>query len=150
MKKSQRLQVIIDLKAREEQRYLEVLGIEQEKKNQKEQQLNNLKMYRQDYLNKNAEKLKQGLSVFQLQEFNAFIGKMDQAIEGEKISFEKIDEQVQLLRSEWEKAHLHTKNIEKIQLKAKMIEQKELDKKEQNEMDDRSSRKRGSGIDGAL
>jgi len=149
MKKSQRLQVIIDLKENQEKKCLEALGAEQFKKQQKAEQLNNLQSYRQDYVDKNAAQLAKGLPVLRLLEFNAFLEKMNQAIEGEKQALDRIDQQVNLLRDRWEKAHLHTKNIQKIQLKAKSVEQKDLDKKEQLEMDERGSRRKRSGTDDA-
>jgi len=149
MKKSQRLQVIIDLKENQEKQCLEALGAEQLKKQQKAEQLNNLQSYHQDYVDKNAVQLAKGLPVLRLLEFNAFLEKMDKAIEGEEQALGRIDQQVNLLRDRWEKAHLHTKNIQKIQLKAKHLEQKEQDKKEQLEMDERGSRRRGSGTDDA-
>lgn len=148
MKKSQRLQVIVDLKAREEKKYLEALGLRQAQKQQKETQLNNLIKYRQDYLDKNAEHLKRGLPVLQLIEFKAFLDKMGKAIEGEKQALENIAKQANELRMQWEKAHLNTKNIGKIQLKAEVTEHKEIEKKEQLETDERAAR-RNSGINSA-
>jgi len=149
MKKSQRLQVIIDLKENQEKLCLEALGAEQLKKQQKAEQLNNLQSYHQDYVDTNAAQLAKGLPVLRLLEFNAFLEKVDKAIEGEKQALDRVDQQVNVLRERWEKAHLHTKNIQKIQLKAKQLEEKELEKKEQLEMDERASRRRGAGIDDA-
>ncbi len=149
MKKSQRLQVIIDLKAREEKKYLEALGLKQTEKQQKESQVDNLTNYRKDYLDKNAEQLENGISVFRLIEFKAFLEKMDKAITGEKQALEQMANQVNELKKQWEKAHLNTKNIEKIQFKARVSEQKELEKKEQLEMDERTARKKRSGTNAA-
>jgi len=149
MKKSQRLQVIIDLKENQEKLCLEALGAEQLKKQQKAEQLNNLQSYHQDYVDKNAAQLAKGLPVLRLLEFNAFLEKVDKAIEGERQALDRVDQQINVLRERWEKAHLHTKNIQKIQLKAKQLEEKELEKKEQLEMDERASRRRGAGIDDA-
>jgi len=149
MKKSQRLQVIIDLKENQEKLCLEALGAEQLKKQQKAEQLNNLQSYHQDYVDKNAAQLAKGLPVLRLLEFNAFLEKVDKAIEGERQALDRVDQQINVLRERWEKAHLHTKNIQKIQLKAKQLEEKELEKKEQLEMDERASRRRGTGIDDA-
>ena len=138
MKKSQRLQIIIDLKAREEKNTLEALGLGQSQK----QQLNDLKNYRQDYLNKNASQLEKGLSVLRLIEFKVFLEKMDKAIEGEKQALERLESRVNELRQQWEQAHLKTKNIAKIQSKAKVAEQKVIEKKEQLETDERAARRK--------
>lgn len=140
MKRSQRLQVIVDLKSNQEKKQLEVLGIQQVKKQQKETQLNHLKAYRQDYLQKNEQRIKTGVSVVQLMEFRAFIEKIDKAIEGEELALNAISKELQRLRKIWEEAHLYTKNIQKVQKNAQVNEQKQVDKKEQLEMDEHAAR----------
>ena len=142
VKRSQRLQVIVDLKMNQEKKHLEVLGQQQNIKCQKETQLNNLKNYRQDYKDKNEHLIKSGISVMQLMEFRAFMEKMDKAIEGEETALKILDSELEYLRNNWEKAHMYTQGMQKIQGKARLSEQKQEEKKEQLEMDDRASRKK--------
>jgi len=149
MKRSHRLQVVVDLKENNEKKCLEALAVEQIKKQQKEEQISNLQNYRQDYLNKNSEQMKQGLSIFHLREFQAFIMKIDDAVKSEEKLLVALQTRVVQLQDLWEKAHLNTKNMQKIQTEAKSSEQKALDKKEQLEMDERAGRKKMNGIDSA-
>ncbi len=140
MKKSQRLQVLVDLKSNQEKKYLDALGMAQSKKQQKEAQLKNLKDYQQDYLQQHEQTLKKGLSVIKLMEFRAFMEKMDKAIAGEEQSLIHIAQEIADLRKNWEVAHITTKNMQKVQNNAHMHELKAAEKKEQLEQDERAGR----------
>lgn len=142
VKRSQRLQVIVDLKINQEKKYLDALGKQRNLKLQKETQLNSLKNYRQDYRDKNAKLIKNGISVMQLMEFRAFMEKMDKAIEGEERALKMLDSELERLRKNWEEAHMYTQGIQKIQGNARVSEQKQEEKKEQLAMDDRAARKK--------
>lgn len=151
MKKSQRLQVIVDLKSDQEEKYRQTLIQEQEKQQQKQQQLNSLINYRQDYLQKNQQQSQKGISVVRLMEFRAFIDKMEQAIAGEKVALAALDSEVSRLKKCWEEAHQHTSNMQKIQRNAQLFEQQQAEKKEQLEQDDQTAARVASrgGIDNA-
>ncbi len=140
MKRSQRLQVIVDLKVNEEKKRLEALAQEQARKVQKEAQLQSLKAYQQDYFQKNNAQMKNGISVLQLLEFREFIAKMEQAIDGEERDLQEINSTIARLKKEWEAAHFYTQNIQKIQCKAKKTETALVEKKEQLEMDEHAAR----------
>ncbi|MCF7972054.1 MAG: flagellar export protein FliJ [Methylococcaceae bacterium] len=142
MKRSQRLQVVVDLKVNQEKKHLEALGKQQNIKLQKETQLNSLKSYRQDYRQKNEHLIKSGISVMQLMEFRAFMEKMDKAIEGEEMALKVLDNELERLRKNWEEAHKYTQGMQKIQGNSRLSEQKQEEKKEQLEMDDRAARKK--------
>ncbi len=140
MKRSQRLQVIVDLKANQEKKYLDALGVAQNNKQQKELQLKNLKDYQQDYLQKNEQTLKKGVSVVRLMEFRAFMEKMDKAVVSEEQLLVNIEQEIASLRKNWELAHMITKNMQKVQTSARTSELKEVEKKEQLEQDERAGR----------
>ncbi len=138
-KRSQRLQIIVDLKARKEKQYLEQLGIEQVKQNQKKVQLDNFKAYQLDYAKRHAHIMRAGVSVMELLEFRVFMDKMTKAIIGEEVVLQNIELSINQLRKEWEMSHIHTKKIKQIQESSVVIERKAADKKEQLEMDERSA-----------
>jgi len=149
MKRSQRLQVVVDLKANGEKKCLENLAFEQMNKQKKEAQINDFKNYRQEWVTKNSELLKKSVSISVLKEYQAFIMKIDEVIKSEDQSLIALQDRIIQLQDLWKKAHLHTKNMQKIQTQAKLSEQKEVDKQEQLEMDEHASRKRGNGINNA-
>ena len=75
----------------------------------------------------------------QLMEFRSFIEKIDTAIAGEEAALKAINDELEVLRKNWEEAHLYTKNMQKMQKKAHVNEQKDVEKKEQLEMDEHAS-----------
>ncbi len=147
MKKSQRLNIIVELNARNEQASLKALGTVQQQKQEAETQLENLKLYRQDYELKYQSIAKVGVNIKQLLEFKAFMSKLDQAIEEQKQVIVGVEKQVVYMRKQWEQQHQKTKSMQKVCEAAIKEELKVEEKREQNEQDDRATRiGRNSGI----
>lgn len=150
MKKSQRMQVIVDLKADEEQKALQALGEVQRKHQEMRDQIDHLTEYRQEYLNKFNILGDDGMNIHQLQEFRAFVQKLDSAIAGQKKSLQATAEELVEKRKYWLQANQKTQSLQKVQDSALREEVTHLEKQEQKEQDERTSRSnRGNGIDGA-
>jgi flagellar FliJ protein len=147
MKKSDRLKVIVDLNSESEKKVLKELGSIQRKKNELLTQLDNLQNYQQDYIEKYQSISQSGVNIAQLLEFRAFISKLDKAIDEQRQAIDKINEEVSFARKNWEIQHQKTKGLKKVCNSALAEELKVEDKREQNELDDRASRKhQNSGI----
>jgi len=147
MKKSQRLNVIVELNARNEQTSLKALGAVQQQKQAAETQLENLKQYRQDYELKYQSIAKVGLNIKQLLEFKAFMSKLDQALAEQEQVVASVGKQLIVSRKKWEQQHQKTKSLQKVCEAAIKDELKVEEKREQNEQDDRATRiGRNSGI----
>jgi len=140
MRKSQRLQVIVDLNENNEKKALEVLGKAQIKKQSLQTQLESLIVYRQEYKDKYQSITKIGVNISQLLEFRAFISKLDKAIEEQEQEISDIEKTVIHVRAAWERQHQKTKSLQKVYGAARKEEIKQENKKEQNEQDDRSTR----------
>lgn len=140
MKKSQRLNVIVELNARNEKMTLKALGGIQQQRQAAETQLENLKVYRQDYETKYQSIAKIGVNIKQLLEFRAFMSKLDLAIEEQHQVILGVEKQLSSIRIQWEQQHQKTKSMQKVCEAAVKEELKAEDKREQNEQDDRGSR----------
>ncbi len=140
MKKSQRLNVIVELNARNEKDTLKELGAAQQKKQQAEKQLEDLKLYRQEYEVKYQSIAKIGLNIKQLLEFKAFMSKLDKAIAEQEQVVVGVEQQLINTRKQWEQQHQKTKSMQKVCEAAVKEEIKVEEKREQNEQDDRSTR----------
>lgn len=140
MKRSQRLNVIVELNAINEKNTLKELGDTQQKKQQAETQLENLKVYRQEYEVKYQSIAKIGLNIKQLLEFKAFMSKLDKAIVEQEQVVVGIETQLINTRKQWEQQHQKTKSMQKVCETAAKEELKIEEKREQNEQDDRSTR----------
>ena len=140
MKKSQRLNVIVELNIKNEKKALEALGEVQRQKQDAEKQLDHLKEYQQGYKDQYQSLSETGVNIKQLLEFRAFVSKLEQAIEEQAQVVLNLDEKVSSTRTHWEQQHQKTKSMEKVCETAVKEEAKEQDKREQNEQDDRASR----------
>ncbi len=140
MKKSERLQVIIDLQANQEMEALEALGRCQQKRQQQQAQLESLQNYQQEYQNNLAERQRRGMNINQLLEFRAFADKLDKAIEGQRQTVQLQEREVQYAQKHWEEAHQRRKSLQKVSDLARAEELKLENKREQVEQDARAAR----------
>ena len=140
MKKSQRLNVIVELNARTEKQALEDLGKAQNKKQQSQQQLESLINYQQEYQTKHQTINKAGVNIAQLLEFRSFIDKLGKAIVEQQQTVLQINNELEQARKIWEGQHQKTKSLQKVFDSALAEEIKLEDKREQNEQDDRAMR----------
>jgi flagellar FliJ protein len=140
MKKSQRINTIVELKKNQEKKALEELGKSQTKRQEMLTQLENLQQYRQEYLDKYKTLGNAGMSAKRIIDYRAFISKIDQAIEDQKRVFASVESELLRTRKMWENAHHKTKSLEKVQAVAEKEEAKIEAKHEQNDQDERASR----------
>ncbi len=150
MKKSERLQVIIDIHELQERQALEKLGACQQQRQSLMEQLKNLQDYRQEYQKKYGEINGSGMDIARLKEFRAFICKLDMAVEAQQRMVESKNKELIELRKVWEQKHQKTKSLQKVSAKATKEEFRLENKREQAVQDDRASRGgRKSGIENA-
>jgi flagellar FliJ protein len=126
MKRSKRLQVIVDIKAIQEQKSLEVLGQAQRQQTQMKGQVDGLSSYRSDYVDKCNAFAKSGVKVSRLIEFRSFIDKLDIAITGQEKILKNMEQD--------------TQTIQKVRESALKVEQHHENKREQHEQDEHSLR----------
>lgn len=140
MKKSQRLNVIVELNVKNEKKALEALGEVQRQKQDAEKQLDHLKEYQQGYKDQYQSLSETGVNIKQLLEFRAFVSKLEQAIEEQAQVVLNLNKKVDSTRMHWKLQHQKTKSMEKVCEAAVKEEAKEQDKREQSEQDDRATR----------
>ncbi len=140
MKKSQRLQRIVELNANDEKKALQALGEAQGKKQNLQKQLENLQQYQQEYKEKLQSSSENGIKIEKLLEFKSFLNKLEQAIEKHNNDISLLNQELRILRKSWENKHLKTKNLQKVCNNASNEENKIEHKKEQYEQDERATR----------
>jgi flagellar FliJ protein len=138
VKRSQRIQTIVDIKAQQENSALKALAEQQRKIQAAQQQLEHLQQYRQEYLDNDRESGSK--RIHRLLEFRAFIAKLDHAIAGQTDVIQQIETELQRKRKHWESLHHHTKNLQKVCDGMASAELNLESKREQRESDDRASR----------
>jgi len=101
------------------------------------EQLEKLRSYRVDYVEEFKLKGQGGMSALRLQEYQAFVQKLDRAIEEQVIVVNRMRSKLGEDRQAFNKTTSRKKVVEKLIEKSKQQELKEEDKKQQNEADDR-------------
>ncbi|WP_333878498.1 flagellar export protein FliJ [Methylobacter sp.] len=140
MKKSQRIKTIVDIKATQEKKALEVLGVVQRKLQTMQAQVEGLRNYRQEYQDRFEQLGIKGVNVAQLLEFRSFIDKLDKAIIGQEQMLSSVEVEVIAKRKIWEELHHKTQSLQKVCDSALVVEMKQEAKREQQEQDERASR----------
>lgn len=140
MKRSQRIQSLVDLKAAQAKSALEALGVCQRKSLAMQNQIQGLKDYRKDYQNKLDQLGSDGANIAQLLEFKSFIEKLDKAISGQEQALQGIDQELDFKKKAWENLYYRTQGLQKVCDSAATVEAKQEDKREQLLQDERGGR----------
>lgn len=96
------LATLIELTEKDVDEAAKLLGIAIRHHGETEQQLVLLEQYRGDYIERMQHQLTQGLNVKQYMNFQAFIGKLDAAIDGQKKIIQDAQYRVELARNRWQ------------------------------------------------
>lgn len=137
---SKRLQPVQRVAESREKDAARELGDSQRRMRDQEAKLEDLRRYHQEYLERFQTSARQGMTASQMQEYRAFLEKLDQAIrEQEKVVLASKSECVSR-KEHWQQKHVRSKALGKVMDRFKTAERKMVDKREQNEMDDRNQR----------
>ncbi len=140
MKKSQRIQTIIDIKVPQEQKALEIYGASQRQHSEMQGQVNGLTQYRNEYLDRCNQIGGQGIKVSRLVEFRSFIDKLDIVIAGQERALSVMEKDMLSKRHEWEGIHRRNQSLRKVHESAIKTEVKHEHKREQSEQDEFAAR----------
>ena len=140
IKKSQRIKIIVEIKAAQEKNALEIMGTSHRKLVAAQAQVDNLRYYRQEYQERFNQLGGTGINVVQLLEFRSFMDKLDQAITGQEQSLSTAKTDLLGKKKIWEELHYRTQSLQKICNAARAVEIKQEAKFEQAQQDERASR----------
>lgn len=131
---------IVDLAEKKEEDAVQALGLSQQKLEEARKGLENLKTFRQNYAEQFQQAGSQGFSIQQLNEYRAFLSKLNNAFSDQERLIERAEELVRQRKVAWEETHRNSLGVKKIQekLQAEVV-RKEL-KSEQAALDERSGR----------
>jgi flagellar FliJ protein len=109
---------------------------------QQEAKLSELKQFHKEYMGRFQGTARAGISAAQLQEYRAFLGKLERAIrEQEKIVSASLRE-CSDHRQNWQHKHMRTQVMGKVMARYQDSERKEVESREQKETDDHNQRGR--------
>lgn len=133
------LNTLIELAQKEVDDAARQLGFAIQQSQEAQNQLELLLQYRSDYENKLTRHAKQGLTVIQYANFQSFIVKLDQAIDGQKRIISDAEYKVSIAKQHWqaqEKKRLSYQTVQKRQVR---IEHQKEARRDQKLTDERAT-----------
>jgi flagellar FliJ protein len=142
MSPSKRLKPVQRFAASKEQEAARVMGQAKKSLQQEEAKLEQLKLYHQEYLIRFQQMSAQGINATQLQEYRAFLAKLDEAIKQQQEVVAASVVNHSSTKNTWKKKHSRTQALNKAVERFRKQEQTIADKREQKENDEHSQRKK--------
>jgi len=138
---SKRLKPVHRVAESREQTAAREMGDSQRYVHAQEDRLEELRRYHTEYLERFHSAAKQGMSAMQLQEYRAFLAKLERAIREQESIITDGRNVHQLNKDNWQQKHVRTQALGKVIDRYKQSENHAQDQREQKEADDRSQRK---------
>jgi flagellar FliJ protein len=140
MSPSKRLKPVQQVAASRERNAARTMGQARQHLAQEEAKLAQLKKYHQEYLERFQQVASQGMSANQLQEYRAFLVKLDEAIQQQEQVVAASQANHSSQKSNWKQKHTRTQALGKVVERYRKEERKAADRSEQKETDERSIR----------
>lgn len=140
MGKSKRIEPIANLAKNSERDAAKALGDALRQLNEQLEQLDNLNNYKLDYNQRLSSSGSKGMNVQTMNEYREFIAKLTLAIEQQQQVIEQAKQVLEEKKRFWFARRGRYKALDSVLDRYIQNEQKQLDKKDQRELDDRNSR----------
>ncbi len=108
---------------------------------EQEQRLDELHTYHSEYLERFHKEAAKGISAVQLQEYRAFLAKLERAIKEQESIIDESRNICAFKQEKWQQKHVRTQALGKVVERCQKEERKVVERREQKESDDRSQRK---------
>jgi flagellar FliJ protein len=134
------LSTLIELAENEVENAAKNLGRSIKAKDEATQQLGLLTQYRADYEARLQNNAQRGLTVSQYANFQGFIGKLDQAIEGQKKLIIDAEYRVEIAKKSWQECEKKRLSYKTLINRNIATELKKENKRDQKQTDERATR----------
>ncbi|MCU7852079.1 MAG: flagellar export protein FliJ [Candidatus Thiodiazotropha sp. (ex Monitilora ramsayi)] len=140
MSPSKRLKPVQQVAASKERNAARTMGQARKHLAQQEAKLQQLKAYHQEYLERFQQSASQGISATQLQEYRAFLAKLDGAIQQQEKVVAESAVNHSSRKDNWKQKRTRTQALGKVVDRYRKEEQKTADRNEQKESDEHNNR----------
>ncbi|MBL3591023.1 MAG: flagellar export protein FliJ [gamma proteobacterium endosymbiont of Lamellibrachia anaximandri] len=141
MSPSKRLKPVQRVAKSREQTAARQLGRSKKSLHEEETKLTQLRQYHQEYLTRFEQAASKGITAVHLQEYRAFIAKLDEAIKQQESVVAASKQNHSVKKDTWRSKHTRTEALSKVVDRYERAEKKEEERSEQKESDDRSQRR---------
>jgi len=138
---SKRLKPVHRVAESREQTAAREMGDSKRYVHEQEVRLDELRSYHAEYLERFHNAAKVGMSAMQLQEYRAFLAKLERAIREQEAIIVDGRNAHQMNKDNWQQKHVRTQALDKVIDRYKQAENQAQDQREQKEADDRGQRK---------
>jgi flagellar FliJ protein len=142
MPPSDRFKPIHQLASQKERKAAVEFGESIKQRDQAHQRLAELEQYHKEYLVRFANAARNGLNSSQVVEYQVFIAKLDEAIAEQRRIVQRVEQDCQQTRQQWQGRFTKAKAMENAIDRMRLAERKDADRREQADSDDLSQRKR--------
>ena len=133
MKRSQRIQKLVELSQKKEDTVARLLSRQKAKVEQEKQKLDQLQEYASQY---ESERNLLGLSPYLVTNYQHFVTRLEQAVQQQKGAISQSEHQANQAQQQWLAARAKTKSMDIVRDKHAKQEQKAEDKQEQRQSDE--------------
>lgn len=140
MKKSRRIQPVVRVAENHQQQAARALGGAQVVLTQAEQRLQELRIYRDEYVRRFQAAGAVGMGAARMADYRRFLHSLSQAIEQQMQVVALAEQEVEVQRRQWYTRRGKVKMLGNVMARYVSDEQREADKKEQVEQDERPQR----------
>ncbi|MBM6551246.1 flagellar export protein FliJ [Marinomonas ostreistagni] len=137
MKKSKRMQILVDIAKRKEDEVVKVLAKEQARLQQDQQKLQELKDYAEQY---DQQRNLIGLSPYLTSNYQHFVDRLQQAITQQQNQVNRSQQQVNMAMRRWQEAQAKTKGMDWLKDKSVSEEIAAEDRQDQKQIDEFANR----------
>lgn len=140
MKRSKRLEPIVEMAESRENDARQRLGECQQQKRALEEKIEALKRYRNDYGFRLELIGSNGLNAKQYNDYRTFLAKIDRAIQEQESVLDNVEKDLRNHERDWGAARQYMKSLQKVHASSLRDEVRIADRRDQREADDRAAR----------
>lgn len=145
MTRSKRLNPVVKVAEHREKDAARLLGQSQQRLEQQRARLRELIGYREEYHLKYQQTCGRGIDVKQLQEFRMFLARLNDAIAQQQKTVVQVERDVERCRAGWLRTRTRSQALDKVRERYQHVEREEADRREQADLDERSTQSANRG-----
>lgn len=141
MKQALPFTTLIDLAQQEVDAAAQALGTLQRQRDEMSGKRQNLDGYRAEYEQQLAQAAREGMTMGQRRNYQAFLGTLGTAIDQQQVQVEMLDRKIAVARMQWEQKKQKLNSFETLETRARQVQEQRTAKYEQRMTDEFAARR---------
>lgn len=136
MRRSQRLQPVLDLARQKSRQGMQAVAYMQQRLEEEQERLKQLQLCKRENININKNDNKQIFTAHSLRGLREFSANVELAVQQQTRQVETVQEQLRQVRAQWRQLDARSQSLEKTQQRFQQEEMRQLDRIEQREQEE--------------